>query len=224
MAKRLKQDFTPEDWAEKLRNSSYQRAKRGNREAWLTNLAKAMRPHFAAIGCELPAAVRISFGWTARARIALGECWQSKATADEHFEIFISPLHGNMGPRTLAATLVHELIHTRHRGHGKGFQADMAALGLEGPPTATTGGPGLWAWLDPLLDEAGPFPGSSINLADRAKKQTTRMLKCECTACGLIFRASRTTLQDAALDGLLNCPSPRCGHSIEINLEPEEEE
>ena len=79
---KLKKDFTPEAWAEKLRNSSYQRAKRGTREAWLTRLLQAMRPHFAGLGIELPANIRVTWGWTANARKTIGQCFSAEASGD----------------------------------------------------------------------------------------------------------------------------------------------
>ena len=198
--KQLKKDFTPDEWAEKLKNSSYQRAKRNNREAWLSTLLKLMRPAFDARGITLADNIRVTFGWTTRL---------------EHCD-----------PRSIGATLVHELIHTvpKCMNHGKLFQKHMGALGLEGKPNATCGGPELWAWLDPLLSQLGEFPGSEIALLAGKKKQTTRMVKCECPECGFKFRAARAPIEQAALDGLLRCPAPACGGHIEVEIVTDGEE
>ena len=217
MTTMLKKDFTPEEWAERLKNSSYHRAKRGNREAWLAQLVKAVRPAFAERDIDLPANIRVTYGYPFNSRKAVGQCWQAEATADKHFEILISPAHEQADPFLLGATLVHELIHTQVRGHGKRFQVHMEALGLQGRPKATVGGVMLQAWLAPLLDDLGPFPGAEIvSGPDKQKKQGTRMLKCECPDCNFIFRASKSALEAIAVDGILACPSLKCSGRLEL--------
>jgi len=192
-----------------------------NREAWLSKLIEACRPDFADRGFELPASIRVTFGWP-KGRKALGSCFPDVATSDNHFEIFISPKHHDCEPHALAETLVHELIHTLPccMNHGKKFKKIMAAVGLEGKATATRGGPELWEWIDQHLEALGPFPGKEIKqtAGKGAKKQTTRMLKCECRQCGFIFRASQTaidTIKDE--DGTMACPGgPTCGGIVDV--------
>jgi hypothetical protein len=147
-------------------------------------------------------------------------------TKDKYFEIFISPRHERCDPRSIGSTLVHELIHTvpKCMNHGTLFQKHMCALGLEGKPKTSYGGPELWVWLDPLLSQLGEFPGSEIDLLAGKKKQTTRLIKCECPECGFKFRAARAPIEQAALDGLLRCPAPACGGHIEVEIDGGEEE
>jgi SprT-like family len=189
-----------------------------DRELWLSKLIEKCRPEFASQGFELPGAIRVAYGWP-KSRKAIGCCFSENATSDKHFEIFISPAHHDNEPHDIAATLVHELIHTLPccNNHGKKFKKVMAAVGLEGKATATTGGPELWEWIDQYLETLGPFPGKEIKRSMLAKKQTTRMLKCECLACGFVFRASRQAIDAArGLNDDLRCPGATCSGRIEV--------
>ena len=62
------------------------------RELWLNKLSNGMREKFAEVGSPLPPH-RVSIGWTSRGSRsnALAECWTNLASADDHYEIFISP-------------------------------------------------------------------------------------------------------------------------------------
>lgn len=52
--------------------------------------------------------------------------------------------------------------------------------------------------------ELGEYPHSAINLLDRpTKKQTTRMIKCECEDCGYVARTSNKWIEEA---GAPLCP------------------
>ena len=189
-----------------------------NREAWLSKLIEAWRPEFASRGHKLPDNIRVTFGWTT-CRNAVGQCFPSNATRDDHFEIFISPKHPDCEPHTLAETLVHELIHTLPgcNNHGKKFKKVSTIMGLEGPAVANHGGPELWKWIDTHLEALGPFLGTEVKRALTIKKQTTRMLKCECPACGFIFRASQTAIDAVKGDtDEMRCPGKDCSGSIQI--------
>ena len=93
-----------------------------NREAWLTEVVKAVRPMFAAADATLPP-VRVSVGWPGGKRnpkgTTVGQCWSPTSATDGRAQIFISPLIED-GRRAIDI-LVHELCHAVDRnqnGHG----------------------------------------------------------------------------------------------------------
>lgn len=68
-------------------------------------------------------------------------------------------------------------------------------------PPAATATAFLEAWGEAASREEAP-----------ARKQSTRMRKCQCDACGFVFRATRVHIE-ATLE--LRCPSPDCdGHML----------
>ena len=71
-------------------------------------------------------------------------------------------------------------------------------VGLTGKMTSTTAGPELSDKLAELIDEIGPYPHAALNadLSGR-KKQSTRMLKVTCQACGCIVRMTAKWIEDA---------------------------
>lgn len=82
-----------------------------NRETWLNELAKRMAPRFEELGFPLPK-FRVSIGFTSGGKNsnANGECWHSRCSADDSFEIFITPIEADT--QQVAAILAHELAHT----------------------------------------------------------------------------------------------------------------
>jgi len=102
--------------------------------------------------------------------------------------------------------LAHELDHATVGtavGHGKAFKQCALAIGLVGPMRATTAGPEFSAWAQALFKCIGPYPAGYLT---DTPKQGTRMLKCECSACGYIARVSQKWL---TLSGPPICPSDR---------------
>lgn len=186
------------------------------REAWLNRFIEAAKPQFEAAGYPIPANVRVSIGFPSAGRRgkAIGECWGTVSSKDGHFEIFIRPSLDNSS--RIADVLTHELIHAAvglDEKHGKVFKQLAIALGLEGKMTATVAGPKWHAWADPILKQIGPMPGAALaDMRTIQKKQTTRMIKCECDTCGLIFRAARKTLMGRDL----HCPDADCDGMIMI--------
>lgn len=180
------------------------------REAWLTAFIEAARPVFTAKGFPIPSNVRVAMGFPFGARKAIGQCWGSTASVDNHFEMFISPNHYN-GLKA-ADTLTHELCHAvdecKH-GHKAPFKRIALAVGLRGKMTSC-GGEGVpeWhEWADPILAGLGPFPGAQLKPGDLGRKpQTTRMLKVECDTCGLILRTSAKYVARC-----VRCPDDECG-------------
>jgi hypothetical protein len=189
------------------------------REQWLNDFANAARPKFKEVGAELPKAIRMSIGFPSKGIRAktIGECWASDTSTDKHAEIFIRPSLQASASR-IADVLTHELIHAalgHEEGHGKQFKRVATALGLTGKMTATVAGPEWYEWAKPILKQIGKFPGAELTgaIAGGKKKQTTRMLKCECDGCGFIFRTTRKNIEAAEA---LVCPAFGCDGMVMV--------
>lgn len=191
------------------------------REQWLNQFAKRARKHFKAAGFPLPEKIRMSVGFTSQGTRgkAIGQCWSSVVSKDEHFEIFVVP---NLDDSArVADVLTHELVHAAvglECGHGHPFRKCATALGLEGKMTATIAGDTWREWAQPILDALGPIPHAAMDAKSSktgTKKQSTRMIKCECDECGFIFRTSRQWALEAAAE--LQCPDADCGGHVTIN-------
>ena len=170
-----------------------------NREAWLTEVVRAMRPAFRAAGIDLPP-VRVSVGWPGGKRskgVTLGQCWSPTSAADGRAQIFVSPIvHDG---RIAISTLVHELCHAADRnanGHDRPFEAIARKVGLEGKPSETHAGPDLAEKSSALVKRLGKYPHAALTeMTSGTKKQTTRMVKltCACTP-ERILRVSRKNI------------------------------
>lgn len=193
-----------------------------DREGWLLELTRRLRPYFENAGYPLPEKIRASCGFPSKGALAtksrrIGECWSCESSDDKHFETFVSPLLDNV--LEVAATQVHELCHAAvgtECGHKKPFRMAMKAVGLEGKPTATKAGEALKAHLQKLIDEIGSYPHAKLTKASGPKKQTTRMLKLECPKCGYMCRTTKKWIEV----GVPTCP---CGEKMRAALPDEEE-
>jgi hypothetical protein len=175
------------------------------REEWLNFVAEEMRPLFRQVGVELPKKIRFSVGFCStgyRGKV-IGECWSDKASADKTVEIFIKPTLDDAS--RVADILAHELIHAAlgtEEGHKRGFQRVMKAIGLKGPAKSTTAGPEFLEYIKPVLKKAGPLPHKALTPV-KIKKQSTRLLKCECPECGYVVRVTKKWIEEAG--------APYCG-------------
>ena len=164
-----------------------------NRETYLKLAAEKLADLFAEAGAPIPANVRVSCGWPGGGsrRTRIGECWSTTASRDGHFEIFISPALAQTSE--VLAVLVHELVHAAvglEAGHGAGFRKIAKRVGLVGKMRSTTAGEELAAKLAAIATEIGSeYPHAEL-VANGRKKQTTRMIKCECGSCGYTVRTS----------------------------------
>lgn len=180
-----------------------------SREEWLGRLVDALRPTFAELGHPLPERIRVSCGWPSRSALSrkakrIGEAWSHRCSGDGAHETFLSPVLAE--PIEVGATLVHELVHHAvgvEAGHKGPFRKLAVAIGLEGKMTATTAGAALQGRLHALADELGPYPHAALVGGDGRKKQSTRMLKVTCDACGCIARMTRQWLDEVG--------APTCG-------------
>ncbi|WCP16226.1 hypothetical protein sphantq_04722 (plasmid) [Sphingobium sp. AntQ-1] len=143
---------------------------------------------------------------------AIGECWDNRLSAHEHFEIFICPdlAHApDAMPAQIAAILAHELIHAAvsiPAGYGKVVKRVALGLCLVGPMRAATPGDAFLAAVALILADVGPLPHARLDTDGESpapKKHKPRMLKCECATCGYTVRTARKWLE---LAGAPLCP------------------
>jgi hypothetical protein len=188
------------------------------REAWLRAATNELRPHFTKLGLAIPEAIRFSIAFTSqgkKSRVA-GEVWPAAASADGHCELIVRADFAD--PLDVLGILVHQLTHAAlppEAKHGKPFRDAALRLGLEGPMRNAMPGPALRERLNELAANLGPLPHgrldfhqitlAGLTVADRPKKQTTRMLKAECLArgCGYTVRVAARWLSDL---GAPHCP------------------
>jgi hypothetical protein len=187
------------------------------RQQWLELAVEALRAKFMDIGHAVPTKIRISIGWPKRAASCgrIGECWSTKASSDQHAELFISP-ELTEGVRILDV-LAHELVHATvgvEAKHGKAFKQCALAIGLIGPIRATTAGPEFIAWTEALFKHIGPYPAGYLT---DMPKQGTRMLKCTCSGCGYTVRITRKWLE---LAGPPICPTDRIALILSLGPPP----
>jgi hypothetical protein len=121
-------------------------------------------------------------------------------------------------------TLVHELVHAVvgvEAKHGAKFWRPAKALGLVGKPTATEASEELIEKLRRFEKELGPYPHVALDpkKLDR-KKQTTRMIKCECAGCGYVVRTSRKWIDEV---GAPLCPA-HTAEPMSFEIPPELED
>lgn len=189
-----------------------------SREAWLRAATNELRPHFTKLGLTIPEAIRFSIAFTSlgkKSRVA-GEVWPAAASADGHCELIVRADFAD--PLDVLGILVHQLTHAAlppEAKHGKLFRDAALRLGLEGPMRNAMPGSVLRERLNELAVTLGPLPHgrldfhqvslSGMAVADRPKKQTTRMLKAECLArgCGYTVRVAARWLSQL---GAPHCP------------------
>jgi hypothetical protein len=179
-----------------------------------------MKPAFKAKGYDIPS-IRVTCGWPSSGGLAskkrtLGEAWTPKASADKTGEIFISPyLDSPTDTMGVLATLVHEVIHEAvglECGHKGPFKKCAKAMGLEGKMTSTNAGPELMEFIAEWANALGPYPHAKLDRTKSPKKkQSTRMIKCECGECGYVVRTTRKWIDDIG--------APHCPKHGEMNVE-----
>lgn len=177
------------------------------RQQWLDACCAALVKRFAEHGYTVPNNIRFSVGFPkgggGRAK-TIGQCWAAEASADGHFEIFVSPELGN--GVEIFETKAHELVHATvglDAGHKAPFKRCAEKIGLTGKMTATTGTEEFKRWAAQEIERIGVFPGAKLSMVGR-RKQSTRMLKCECSDCGYVARITRKWLAGA---GAPICPT-----------------
>lgn len=195
------------------------------REEWLQAAADALRtPMFSRTDLSVPD-VRIGVGWPSggmRTRTG-GQTWARAASADGINEITVRvDIHDAV---EVLCILGHELIHAAldcKGGHGKMFQRAFTRMGYVGTPKSHEPGADLRAEYATLAASLGDYPSADgLAVAARKKKQTTRMIRCMCTTCGVTFRLTQKWID--LFGGLLYCPSG-VHELVEIEKADEDEE
>lgn len=169
------------------------------REQWLQKaIAICANSLFKPHGYKVPA-VKVSVGFPGggSARKRIGEHWHPEASDDKLGSIFISPILDDRND--VLGTLVHEMVHAavgNAAGHGPEFKKCALKVGLAGKMRSTIAGEELKKFFDQIPAKIGDYPHRKLNLSMRPiKKQTTRMIKCECLECGYIVRTSRGNIE-----------------------------
>lgn len=196
-------------------------------ESWVAALIDEVRPAFEACGLAIPEKIRGAIAFTShgkpgrddgRARPGQwpAECWPAAATDDGFCEIFVRA--DFVDPLSIARIVCHELIHAclPEAKHGKAFRDAALRLGFEGQMRAALPGPVFSRRLAEIVAALGPLPRGRLNfdrvtlaglaVADRPRKQTTRMHKAECIApgCGYTVRVAARWVADC---GPPHCPT-----------------
>lgn len=171
-----------------------------SREKWLNHASGPLAKLIADAGFAMPEKVRYTCGWPSRgglgkAKRTIGQCWDSKCSADKTFEILISPTQAE--PVEVLAILIHEMIHAAvglECGHKGNFRKCAKAVGLEGKMTATNAGKELTEKLMKIGEKLGNYPHAKLTGRSKdsgPKKQGCRQLKCTCEDCGYLIRVTR---------------------------------
>jgi hypothetical protein len=193
-------------------------------ESWLRTATNDLRSYYLDRGLTLPEKIRFSIAFTSHGKPARdataetarwpAECWPAAATDDGFSEIIIRADFDD--PLEILGILAHELVHAAlpDAKHGKAFRDAALRIGLEGAMRRAMPGPVLRERLNKLAEALGPLPRARLNfdrvtlggmaVADRPKKQTTRLLKAECLGpgCGYTVRLAARWIVD--------CGPPHC--------------
>lgn len=167
-----------------------------NREEWLISATAELSELIKGQGQSVPE-TRVSVGFPpsgGRSGKVIGVCVAGSCAEDSRAQIFIHPTLEDS--RRVLDVLLHELIHAvlPDAGHGALFKQLAESVGLTGKMTATVASDGLNAVLSEIVGRIGEYPHASLTLSGR--KQTTRLIKCECDDCGYIARVSGKWLDE----------------------------
>lgn len=157
------------------------------REAWLMSAVEQLRPLLEEAGGKLPEKIRISTGWSKRAKSgSVGWCWVSTVAGDKVNNVFISPELDDSA--AVLSVVLHELIHVAddcEHGHTGAFRTMWKAVGFEGKATGHTVGEELKDELDALVCILGDYPHKKMDLKGEGVKtgyvkQAARQIKYTC--------------------------------------------
>jgi len=169
------------------------------RIAWLEKAYALLREELLP---EAPERVTITFGFPSKGarpsrnqRIGeyahfLKDCEAGPGLLTLHPTIFSDPSR-------VLDVLLHEMIHAArpNDGHRGQFPKLAKRVGLSGKMTATAAGPDLKARLEGFLADRLPaMPNGHGDLSADHKRQSTRLRKYVCPACGQIVRAATDCL------------------------------
>lgn len=176
-----------------------------NREQYLELAATELRATlFEPKGFTVPAfGVSVGFPGGGKPTKRIGEHWSPSSSDSGLSQIFINPIL-DCNSKVLGV-LIHEMIHAIYPkdGHGKLFKRCAIAVGLKGPMRSTSESDELKSFLADLIARIGAYPHQKLNLSGGRKKQSTRMIKMECSSCGYIARTSQKNIESW---GAVLCP------------------
>ena len=194
-----------------------------NRETWLNLITdKHIRNHFNNAGYTIPDNVRLSCSLTSTKK-AIGQCWSSIASEDNHFEIFIHPSIAESN--RVVDILIHELCHAVvgiEAGHKTPFKLCAEAVGLTGKMTATIATPELNEQITEWVSDMGEYPHAPL-VQSGIKKQSTRMIKCVCSRCDYQVYTSKKWIEVS----IPVCPDVDCeayNWNMTVNLPDDSDE
>jgi hypothetical protein len=191
------------------------------REEWLLGAINILgKEKFQPLGYKFNK-IRVSVGFPDTKK-AVGQWWRPETTEDNHANIFIHP--GTGDAVEILDILVHELCHDAcgaKAGHGPIFKKCALAIGLEGKMRSASASKELKTYLKKLASRLGKFPHSALKKGAKGPtpKQTTRMIKMECGACGFICRASLSKILET---GAPFCACSRKQMTVELPDEDNE--
>lgn len=179
------------------------------REQWLQHAVTLLRTDALDKGIEVPQ-VQVSCSWPGGgdSQKRIGECWSRRASSAGINEIFISPKIEESDK--VISILAHELVHAVDdcvNGHNGKFKALGTRFGLEGKATSMSlPAPVAQTFAAVMIAQHGPFPHKTLDKTQSpVKKQKTRMLKCECHACGSVWRLTQSVIDK--VEGEMSCPA-----------------
>lgn len=187
------------------------------REEWLSNLVEIFRGWFAEHKHTLPKVVRVSVGFPSSRALSernrtIGQCWHSSASKDGSTHVFVSPVIGDA--LRVSDVLLHELCHAvagQGCGHKGVFKRIVTEMGLTGKMTATEPTPELLKSLNVVVRKLGKYPHAMLDpKKSSVKKQSTRLLKAECSRDGYIIRVTQKWVDEL---GMPTCP---CGRKFKL--------
>lgn len=181
-----------------------------SREDWLMAATAALTPHFKAAGFPLPEKMRfsVSFPWQGSRSAVIGQHFPISLSKDGTHEMLIHPKLDDA--KDVLSVLAHELAHAAapvDAKHGPKFAKIGKAVLLVGKPKSMEAGEEFFKVIgDKVLRGLGKYPHASFNAHGRGgmKKQSTRLIKCECAECGYIARVSMSWIEGV---GAPVCPA-----------------
>jgi hypothetical protein len=188
-----------------------------SREDYLNAAVEELRPVFTANGQDLPRAIRVSCALPSNAKRsgAIGECWADTASADQHYEIFISPILD--APIKVTETLIAQLCRTARGAlnvttlsYGRVAEAMhiLPAGALSNPYKEVNHGQEFINAYQAIIDSLGIYPHAKVDVSSH-KSQGTRMLLARCPTCQCSIRMTAKWVYNA--HGDVELPTCRCG-------------
>lgn len=201
------------------------------RESWLQACIEGIRNGlFKQCGYDVPK-VKVSVGFPVGSSAVIGQIYYGVCSADGECQIFVTPKIDDA--KEALAIVVHELVHAvagPTAGHGAAFREIALKVGLEGKMTCTVAGQRLMTYFERLIDIAGPYPHVALLVPGQRKqepgivipksiipehsgpkKQTARMIKMTCNACGYIARTAKANIEK---HGPTICPCNNASMSL----------